>query len=77
MYAFKSIFLDILGFNKVCLSPSAIDQGKVPLLKASSLKNQGYPPKISSAHSPVRVTVASGLTFLQKRRYIRMPDWKI
>ena len=51
-----------------CLSEIAIDQGKVLLFKASSLKNQGYPAKISSEHSPDKHTVAYFFIFLQKSR---------
>lgn len=50
--------------SKCCLSVIAIDQGKVLLLKASSLK-PGYPAKISSTHSPVRAILGSGFTFYQ------------
>ena len=59
--------------SNFCRSEIAIDQGNVPLSKASLLKNQGYPPKISSAHSPVKETVAVGFTFLQKsKREVRL-----
>ena len=59
--------LEIDGFKRFFLSFMAIDHGKVPEFRLSSRKNQGYPPKISSAHSPIKETVFSFFTSLQNR----------